>query len=248
MVSIPGLMEGAPGTVARPDLSKNYNTFNLPLGAIRFIGKEKWLSELENFQFDYVRAIEVDDIDKEEKNNKLVDEYKTSDNILDEKTFNQKYTSPLLVTVKKYNVKMNRRGFVYKDKHPVLYKMAMEVGLDDPQILALCYRPGESALIHTDQHPGWDTYDPRRKGNNMQPKNNDMQRVIIQLQDRQPGSFMQMDNEVYTNWRAGDVSIFDERYFHSYGNASNHDRWILRVTGKVTDKFKEFLNKKEIQI
>lgn len=248
MVTVPGLMDGAPGTTARPDLTKQYNTFNLKLGQIRFIGKEKWQPELENFDFDYVRPIKIENVNEQGKRADLVSEYKKTDDILDDDTFQKKYTTPILVTVRKYGAKLNRRGFVYEHKHPTLYRMAMEVGLEDPQILALCYRPGESALIHTDQHPGYDVYDPRKKENNMLPKNGGMQRVMIQLQDRQPGSFMQMDNEVYTDWQAGDVSIFDERYFHSYGNASNQDRWILRVTGKVTDKFKEFLNKKEIQI
>lgn len=245
-VKIPGLCEGAPGSTNMPDLNKNYNTLNLPLGAIRFLGKEKWLPEIKNFVFDYVRPMEdkKDELHRKDQ----IDGYKKTGDILEKDSFMKKYTTPLLHTVYKYGAKMNQRGFVYEDKHPTLYRMAMVIGLEDPQIIALKYSPGTCALIHTDQHPGYDMYDPRRKSNNHAPKNNEMQRVMVQLQDRKPGSFMQFDGEVWNNWNAGDVNIFDERYFHSYGNASKEDRWVLRVTGRITDKFREFLTRKEIQL
>lgn len=245
-VIIPGLEKGAEGTVFIPDLDKEYETVNLPLGSVRFIGKEKWLPELENFCFDYVRPMEKIDESKHHSDN--IKDYKSNQDVTDPDQFMKKYASGILKTMYKYGALMNQRGFVDEIQHPTLYKMAMEMGLDDPQILVLKYIPGTCTLIHADQHPGYDMYDPRRKGNNHNTKNYGMQRIMVQLGDRNPGAWMQFNDVVWNDWEAGDVHIFDERYFHSFGNASQYDRWVLRVTGRATDKFYEFLDKKEIYL
>jgi len=245
-VRIPGLEKGADGTVMVPDLSKDYNTVNLPLGSVRFVGQEKWLPELENFVFDYVRPMEK--IDPTKHNTKNIQDYQDNPDVVNPNSFMKKYASGILHTMYKYGATMNQRGWAYEDKHPTLYRMAMEMGLEDPQILVLKYVPGTCTMIHADQHPGYDMYDPRRTGNNHNTKNYNMQRVMVQLGDRKPGAWMQFNDIVWNDWKAGDVHIFDERYFHSFGNASQHERWVLRVTGYQTPKFFEFLEKKEIYL
>jgi hypothetical protein len=245
-VKIPGLEKGAESTVLIPDLKKEYSTVNVPLGQIRFVGKEKWLPELENFVFDYVRPMEQIDETKHNKDN--IQDYKENQHVVDKDQFMKKVASGILKTMYRYGAVMNQRGFVYEDKHPTLYKMAMSMGLDDPQILVLKYLPGTCTLIHADQHPGYDMYDPRRKNNNHATKNHGMERVMVQLDDRYTGAWMQFNDTVWNNWKAGDVHIFDERFFHSFGNASNRDRWVLRVTGRATDKFYEFLKQTEIVV
>jgi hypothetical protein len=244
MVKVPGVVVGAKGTLLRPSLNKKYKTFNLPLGKIKFKGKEKWLPELNNFIADYKRPY-IKDHGKYVENKKL-SKYQSK---IKKNIFFKKVASPLAAANAAYKVKnLSIRGFVYEDKHPILYKMSQIIGLADPQMIIMLYKPGSCALIHTDTHGGWDIYDPRKKKNNYKSRNRNLQRVMVQLDDHAPGMFMQWDNQVWNKWSAGDVNAFDERYWHSAANASTSNRWVLRVTGGITEKFKKFLKMTEISL
>ena len=67
-------------------------------------------------------------------------------------------------------------------------------------------------------------------------------RLVVTLQDYEPGQVMVYGNYVYTNWRAGDVHIFDTLNVpHSAVNMSRSPRIIFVITGVRTDETDKIL-------
>jgi len=67
-------------------------------------------------------------------------------------------------------------------------------------------------------------------------------RITVMLDDWQPGQFYMYGNLVYSNWKAGEVHIFDwPNVPHCTANTSNTPRAVLQVTGLKTQKTREIL-------
>ena len=61
-------------------------------------------------------------------------------------------------------------------------------------------------------------------------------RIMVMLQDWEPGQFIMYGNEQFDRWRAGDIHTFDwQNTPHATANASNKPRPMLVVTGVKTD-------------
>jgi len=92
-------------------------------------------------------------------------------------------------------------------------------------------QPGEVWNLHIDKLQKW----------NPDAWNNVL-RVFVQLTDWQPGQFWEYGNYHWNQWRAGDVTTFDWLNTpHSTANAGYHPRVTFQLTGKITDKTREFL-------
>jgi hypothetical protein len=69
-----------------------------------------------------------------------------------------------------------------------------------------------------------------------------VKRIIIYLTDYKPGHFYCFDNEIHTNWSAGDVYSYDwHTTSYASANAGESDRIMLVLTGIVSEESNEFL-------
>ena len=89
--------------------------------------------------------------------------------------------------------------------------------------------PGQSFPLHIDKL--WHRYpaDPKK-----------LIRVVIHLQDYEPGQLMVYGNYVHTGWRAGDIHCFDTLNVpHATTNLSKFPRTIFVLTAVRTDETDE---------
>lgn len=106
------------------------------------------------------------------------------------------------------------------------------LGMDNAKMRLHVQRPGQVWNLHLDKLEKWNPEDPSR-----------VMRVMIALNDWEPGHFFSYGNYVHSQWRAGDVTTFDwQNIPHSTANAGHNPRITLQITGVVTDKTKDFLN------
>ena len=73
---------------------------------------------------------------------------------------------------------------------------------------------------------------------------NNVIRIMIMLQDWEPGQFIMYGNQQFDGWKAGDIHTFDwQNIPHATANASNKPRPMLVVTGVMTDQTKDLISK-----
>ena len=73
---------------------------------------------------------------------------------------------------------------------------------------------------------------------------NNVIRIMVRLQDWEPGQFLMYGNEQFDRWRAGDIHKFDwQNIPHATANASNKPRPMLVITGVMTDTTREILSR-----
>lgn len=73
-------------------------------------------------------------------------------------------------------------------------------------------------------------------------------RIVVMLQDWEPGQFYQYGNLMYEDWKAGDVHWFDwQNVPHCTANASNQARVNLQLTGLRTPTTDAILADKTIR-
>lgn len=71
-----------------------------------------------------------------------------------------------------------------------------------------------------------------------------VKRFRIHLTDWQPGHFYSYGNEIHTGWSAGDVYTYEwDKTSYSSANASHNPRLVLELTGIVTEKTTDFINR-----
>ena len=72
------------------------------------------------------------------------------------------------------------------------------------------------------------------------PKN--IIRIMVMLQDWEPGQFLIYGNQQFDRWRAGDIHTFDWANLpHATANASNKPRPMLVITGVMSDTTRKIL-------
>ena len=73
---------------------------------------------------------------------------------------------------------------------------------------------------------------------------NNVVRIMVMLQDWEPGQFIMYGNEQFDRWRTGDIHKFDwQNLPHSTANSSNKPRPMLVITGVMSDKTRDILSK-----
>lgn len=87
-------------------------------------------------------------------------------------------------------------------------------------------KPGQYLPLHQDLYKKWinlhNFFDIDR-----------IVRYIVMLEDHIPGQFLQIDNQVINNWKAGDYFGWHGDTVHAIYNFSFSDRYALQVTGHV---------------
>lgn len=112
-----------------------------------------------------------------------------------------------------------------------LEKIRLRFGMDNSKMRLHVQRPGQVWNLHLDKLQKWNPEDPDK-----------VMRVMIALNDYEPGHFFGYGNYVHTGWRAGDVHTFDWKNLpHSTANAGHGPRVTLQITGVVTDQTRDFL-------
>jgi hypothetical protein len=113
-----------------------------------------------------------------------------------------------------------------------LQKVSDCFGLDDCMNRIHVQWPGQVWNLHIDKLQKWNPTDPTK-----------VIRIMIQLNDWQPGYFWSYGNYCHSGWAAGEVTTFDwANVPHSTANAGHSPRATLQITGVITNKTLEFLN------
>jgi hypothetical protein len=104
-------------------------------------------------------------------------------------------------------------------------------GMDNAKIRLHVQQPGQVWNLHLDKLEKWNPEDPSK-----------IMRVMIALNDYEPGHFFSYGNYIHTGWHAGDVHTFDwQNIPHATANAGHGPRITLQMTGVVTDATRDFL-------
>lgn len=116
---------------------------------------------------------------------------------------------------------------------PKLKQVSELFGLKDCMERIHVQMPGEVWNLHLDKLQKWAPEEPWT-----------VMRVMVHLSDWEQGHFWSYGNHVHTQWRAGDVTTFDwQNLPHSTANAGHNPRVTLQLTGVITDKTTEFINR-----
>lgn len=114
---------------------------------------------------------------------------------------------------------------------PTLTRMSEYFGIEDAKIRMHYQQPGQMFNIHIDKLQ-------ERSPDNVES----IIRMSIMLTDWEPGQFYSYGTYTYSNWKAGDIHIFDwGNVPHATANASRSMRPVLQVTGLKTDKTRALL-------
>ena len=110
-------------------------------------------------------------------------------------------------------------------------KILLWFGMDNAKMRLHVQHPGQVWNLHLDKLEKWNPEDP-----------NKVMRIMIALNDWEPGHFFSYGNYVHSMWRAGDVTTFDwQNIPHSTANAGHNPRITLQITGVVTEKTQNYL-------
>jgi hypothetical protein len=124
------------------------------------------------------------------------------------------------------------RGLKDFSQYPVLQRMTDVFALEPVKSKLHVQFTGESLNLHIDKLYDLDA-DP-----------NNVIRIMVMLQDWEPGQFLMYGNQMFDRWRTGDIHTFDwQNLPHATANASLTPRPMLVVTGVKTEKTRQLLAK-----
>ena len=123
---------------------------------------------------------------------------------------------------------------VKPEKHPTLQKIVdwFEFA-EEAQPVIMEKGVGQFEVYHVD------TFDGHPSGYGIK----ELVRVIIHLQDWQPGQFMVWGNKNIQQWQAGDCIAYDKNIPHATANSSRYRRYSLRITGVPSNSTLDKLKK-----
>lgn len=117
--------------------------------------------------------------------------------------------------------------------NPQLKQITNLFGLEDCMERVHVQMPGEVWNLHIDKLGKWKPSEPWR-----------VMRIMIQLTDWEQGHFWNYGNYMYSQWHAGEVTTFDwQNLPHSTANAGHNPRVTYQLTGVITDRTLEFINR-----
>lgn len=117
--------------------------------------------------------------------------------------------------------------------NPQLKQISDLFGLADCMERIHVQMPGEVWNLHIDKLQKWAPDEPWK-----------VTRIFIQLTDWEQGHFNSFGNYTHSQWRAGDVFTFDwQNLPHSSANAGHNPRVTFQLTGVITEKTTEFINR-----
>jgi hypothetical protein len=93
--------------------------------------------------------------------------------------------------------------------------------------------PGEVWNLHLDKLEKWAPNAPWT-----------VMRIQVALTDWEQGHFWSYGNYLHQQWHAGDVTTFDwQNIPHSTANAGHNPRVTYQLTGIITERTTEFINR-----
>ena len=114
-----------------------------------------------------------------------------------------------------------------------LKKLSDLFGLKDCMDRIHVQMPGEVWNLHLDKLEKWAPEAPYT-----------VMRIQLALTDWEQGHFWSYGNYLHQQWRAGDLTTFDwQNIPHSTANAGHNPRVTFQMTGVITPKTTEFLNR-----
>lgn len=99
--------------------------------------------------------------------------------------------------------------------------------LSDVVIAVNLFRPGTYLPVHRDPY--------QRYREMFDASQTTIARYIVMLEHSQPGQIMQIQDQCYATWQAGDVFSWQDQDDHAFYNFSLKDRYALQVTGLIRD-------------
>lgn len=96
--------------------------------------------------------------------------------------------------------------------------------LDKLSVAVNLFKIGQFIPQHADR------YDRYREVNNVSNIHN-IVRYIIMLEDGLPGQIIEINNQLFTLWKAGDCYSWQGETPHAFYNFSDTDRYALQLTG-----------------
>ena len=127
------------------------------------------------------------------------------------------------------------RGLKDFTKCPTLQRMTDYFALEPVKSKLHIQFTGEVLNMHIDKLYDLDA-DP-----------NNVIRIMVMLQDWEPGQFLIYGNQQFDRWRAGDIHKFDwPNIPHASANAGWEPRCLIQITGTMTSKTEDlFLGKRK---
>lgn len=86
------------------------------------------------------------------------------------------------------------------------------------------FKPGQFIPKHHD------LYDRYKELHGLSTIDNIM-RIVVMLEDGLPGQIMEIDNKIYSYWKAGDCFAWTGITPHAFYNFSIADRYAIQITG-----------------
>lgn len=124
------------------------------------------------------------------------------------------------------------RGLKDFTKCPILQRMTDFFNMDPVYSKLHIQFTGEVLNMHID------------KLHDIDPDYEKIVRIMVMLQDWEPGQFLMYGNQQFDGWTAGDIHKFDwQNLPHGTANASNIPRPMLVITGVKSEQTKEILSK-----
>ena len=122
------------------------------------------------------------------------------------------------------------RGLIDFSECPVCQTMTDFFQLKNPQAKLHTQFTGEMLNLHIDKLYDLDD-DP-----------NNVIRIMVMMQDWEPGQFLMYGNQIHQRWRSGDIHTFDwQNLPHATANASLTPRPMLVITGVKSEGTKKIL-------
>lgn len=125
-------------------------------------------------------------------------------------------------------------------------KIAEELGMIHCIIAFNMQKPGQTTPNHFDRFgPALAERMPEAyAGIDFINDSDRIRRVVVMLDDWKLGQFFQIGNSTWHQWKKGDCITWDWRDMpHCTGNVGFWERPMLQITGMVTDKTKDLLNR-----
>jgi hypothetical protein len=120
----------------------------------------------------------------------------------------------------------------------VMFKAIAEyLGIHDPSIKFHNQRTGQMLVTHIDNFAARDERDNSFIETDFDRNPRLVRRFAIMLSDWQLGQVFQLGNATWTQWKAGDCITWDWKDIpHSTCNMGWHDRPMLQITGRTTER------------
>ena len=96
--------------------------------------------------------------------------------------------------------------------------------LENVGVAVNLFKPGQFVPCHSDRY---DRYKELHGLKSIEP----IVRYVVMLEDGIPGQIMEIDKELYSYWRAGDVFGWSNTISHAFYNFSTQDRYAKQITG-----------------